>query len=171
MSAEEQHALIKQIGTLLQEHNIDAKVETATEVICNVGGTDVEHKVTLVVSKEMPSTEKEVATKFNEAVKPLIEGIAGVQMNVVSKMGAGDMFQEITKVIHITDDSKTTITHKEGEVILLDFWATWCPPCQAPMAHNQAMLEKKAAEWGSTVRIIGLSIDNEKEKVASHVEA
>jgi len=27
------------------------------------------------------------------------------------------------------------------------------------MAHNQSMLEKRAADWGSDVRIIGLSID------------
>ena len=51
------------------------------------------------------------------------------------------------------------IEHKEGEVILLDFWATWCPPCQEPMRHNQNMLMKRAESWGKKVRIIGLSID------------
>ena len=56
-------------------------------------------------------------------------------------------------------DDMVDVTHTSGQVILLDFWATWCPPCQGPMAHNQEMLQKRGAEWGDRVRIIGLSID------------
>jgi len=26
-------------------------------------------------------------------------------------------------------DGKTSIQHENGQVLLLDFWATWCPPC------------------------------------------
>lgn len=55
--------------------------------------------------------------------------------------------------------------------MLLDFWATWCPPCQAPMAHNQEMLEKHGGEWGDKVRIIGLSIDNDAATIKNHVES
>lgn len=39
------------------------------------------------------------------------------------------------------------------------------------MAHNQSMLEKRGAEWGKDVRIIGISIDNGKDAVVNHVEA
>lgn len=38
------------------------------------------------------------------------------------------------------------------------------------MAHNQHMLEKKAADWGDKVKIVGLSIDGDKSKLKSHVE-
>jgi hypothetical protein len=38
------------------------------------------------------------------------------------------------------------------------------------MAHNQHMLEHKGPEWGDKVKIIGLSIDNDKTKLKSHVE-
>jgi thiol-disulfide isomerase/thioredoxin len=93
-----------------------------------------------------------------------------VTLAVVSKLAAGDMYQEISKVSKMGEEGDTTISHKEGDVILLDFWATWCPPCQAPMAHNQTMLEKRGAEWGSNVRIVGLSIDQAKDAMSKHVE-
>ena len=38
------------------------------------------------------------------------------------------------------------------------------------MAHNQHMLERKGAEWGDKVKIIGLSIDDDKGKCKNHVE-
>ena len=38
------------------------------------------------------------------------------------------------------------------------------------MAHNQEMLEKRAADWGQNVRIIGLSIDEDMEDLVKRVE-
>ena len=70
----------------------------------------------------------------------------------------------------IKGEDTINLEHKEGEVWLVDFWATWCPPCQKPMAHNQEMLEKRAADWGSNVRIIGISIDQTKDIVVKHCE-
>jgi len=64
--------------------------------------------------------------------------------------------------------NETNIEH-EGNVIMLDFWATWCPPCQKPMKANDEML-KRHPEWAGKVRIIGVSIDQEQDKVMPHVE-
>lgn len=38
------------------------------------------------------------------------------------------------------------------------------------MAHNQEMLEKRGKDWGSNVRLIGLSIDSDLDKLKNHVE-
>lgn len=67
-------------------------------------------------------------------------------------------------------EGKTEVTHKAGQVLLLDFWATWCPPCQKPMAHNQEMLEKRGSDWGDNVRFLGLSIDQDVNKLKTHIE-
>jgi len=55
--------------------------------------------------------------------------------------------------------------------MFIDFWATWCPPCQKPMAHNQEMLKEHGATWGDNLKIIGLSIDKDAETVKNHVTA
>jgi len=82
------------------------------------------------------------------------------------------MYQTITDVTTIEDASvKVNIEHNQGEVFLIDFWATWCPPCQAPMAHNQKMLEENADKWADKVKIIGLSIDGDAKTVKDHVAA
>jgi thiol-disulfide isomerase/thioredoxin len=49
----------------------------------------------------------------------------------------------------------------EGQVVLVDFWATWCAPCRKSMPELQA-LHQRYAERGFTV--IGISIDEGKAR-------
>lgn len=43
-----------------------------------------------------------------------------------------------------------------GRVVILDFWATWCPPCREEIPHFIA-LQERYSEQGVT--IIGVSVD------------
>jgi thiol-disulfide isomerase/thioredoxin len=129
-----------------------------------------EEECSLEVTKELPASEAEKADAFNKAVKPLLEGIKGCKINVSAKLGPGDPYKAITKVTPLKEEESVDLDHKDGQVWLIDFWATWCGPCQTPMTHNQEMLTKRSAEWGENVRFLGISIDQTKEPVVKRVE-
>lgn len=114
--------------------------------------------------------QKELAETLSKGCKEALEGV-NAEVKISPGVGVGSHVGEIEKVFDIYGEKECSIQHEQGEVWLLDFWATWCPPCQGPMAHNQEMLEKHGAEWGSKVKIYGLSIDNDPETVKNHVEA
>lgn len=41
--------------------------------------------------------------------------------------------------------------------LLVNFWATWCPPCRQEMAS----LERLSRRTGSALRVVGISVDED----------
>jgi len=113
---------------------------------------------------------KDKVEAFKADIKDFTTGVEGLEIEVSCAIGAGCMYEPIKNIVPINGGEPMTLEHKQGEVWLIDFWATWCPPCQAPMQHNEDMLKKRAADWGDKVKIIGLSIDKTADVVVAHVD-
>ncbi|PRP90640.1 Thiol-disulfide oxidoreductase ResA [Enhygromyxa salina] len=53
-----------------------------------------------------------------------------------------------------------------GKIVLVDFWASWCEPCQEAMPG----LDQLAADYADQVVVIGVSVDEDPEQARAFVE-
>lgn len=64
------------------------------------------------------------------------------------------------------DGREIDLEKLKGKVVLIDFWATWCPPCVAEMPHLKSVYEKYR-ERG--LEIVGLSLDRDRKALEKFV--
>ncbi len=66
-------------------------------------------------------------------------------------------------IVKQLDGRELDLAALRGKVIVLNFWATWCPPCRAEMPMLEAFYRKHESEG---VTVIGLSADDPHERKA-----
>lgn len=64
------------------------------------------------------------------------------------------------------DGSSFTLSELVGKPVILDFWATWCPPCRA----QRDVLHKLAGEYGDRLRIVALSVDEDASAITRYLK-
>ena len=65
------------------------------------------------------------------------------------------------------DGGDLSLEKYRDKIILLDFWAVWCPPCRAETPHLKRAYEKFKNEG---FEIIGISLDHDKAKLLQYIK-
>ena len=60
-----------------------------------------------------------------------------------------------------TDGRRATLEDLRGQVVVLDFWATYCPPCREEIPHL-VRLQKEFGPQG--LKVIGLNVGGEEDR-------
>jgi thiol-disulfide isomerase/thioredoxin len=87
--------------------------------------------------------------------------------------GVGVSAEDAQQMLHqhvfrTLDGHVLKLASLEGQVVVLNFWATWCAPCQKELPRLDAL---SAAIAGKGGRVIAVSIDREVDNVRRFTHA
>jgi len=80
---------------------------------------------------------------------------------------AGHVDKEFTAELTTLDGKTFSIpTDTQGKVVVVDFWASWCPPCLELIPHMKQLHEKYK---GKDLVIVGISLDKDKAALKNFI--
>ena len=82
---------------------------------------------------------------------------------VYGKLKAGDPVPDFTVITPEGKEARFS-DYAKGKTVILDFWATWCGPCQKAMPHYQELHQKYGAKGVVVLGICGFDTRANYEK-------
>jgi len=74
------------------------------------------------------------------------------------------------KAVDVRTGKPVELRTLRGKWVYLEFWATWCGPCQRAMEELKAFVEKQPDSWRKQVVVLSVSIDESREVVLPHLQ-
>lgn len=98
----------------------------------------------------------------------LCGGIVSAQDDVESSTLVRQGMEMPAFTVQMLDGTEFSSASLEGKVVLVNFWATWCPPCRKEFTRLQKDIVERFA--GKDFVLLPISIDDKRETVARFME-
>jgi len=154
------------------DHVIEVAQENMPPV--QVKGLRVEEAVRLIRGPKGVTVRLTILPAGRDESQARVVSFVRGELKELSAWGDGVALEIGTKAPNIQMvwlEGKTVeqLTNYAGKVVVLEFWATWCAPCQKLMAELQTYPDKYP-DWKDKVVLIGASVDEKEDTASRHLK-
>ena len=82
-------------------------------------------------------------------------------------MSTNILAQEVPNIAVNTDSHPITLQDFKGQVVYVDFWASWCGPCRKSFPWLNQMQQKHGAQG---FKVIAINVDSDRELARRFLE-
>jgi peroxiredoxin len=153
---------IKQFDVLLAEHKGEKTDDVArilymkatlyAQVFHNEAKAD---ELMVQLKTDFNGTDFVTAVEKMEAAKAAAE-------KMQDALAVGTTFPDFNE--KDVDGKPLSVANYKGKIVMVDFWATWCPPCVGELPNVIATYQKHHAQG---FEIIGVSLDQDQDKLTT----
>jgi thiol-disulfide isomerase/thioredoxin len=145
----------------------------APAVLVQAGKADLPHAMVLLQGAKgttvrltfVPSGKDDSQTQIVTLVRGDVRGRFSDGRLLTNGMKAPDI-----EMVVLTNCAVEHLSDYAGKIVVLEFWASWCSPCQKSMADLQLDLARYPS-WKDKVVLIAASVDDTADIAAKHIRA
>ena len=93
-----------------------------------------------LVQGQYSQTKLDLARSTALSIRKVLDSVSEAKVNVLCHASVGNPVGVIKSVSNVFEEGETDIVHKDGQVILIMFYASWCNYCKIEMTKTQKMV-------------------------------
>ena len=91
--------------------------------------------------------------------------LEGIVKKIKDNIGIGKPAKDFK--VELFSGGTFSLSAQRGKVVLIDFWATWCPPCVKGIPHLKEFYKEYK---GRGFEIVGISLDSDRQAVEDYIK-